>query len=91
MKHSLTGKKDADRILRNMVVGIDGIAQVQKGDEIVYWTGDFRDEVGIKPVGREAMRLEGYNRVRLFQKRIAESFSDDGVNIRVFEYTAVVR
>lgn len=90
MKHNLTSKKDADRILRNMVIGIDGIPQAQKGDEIIYWTGDFSDEVGLKPVGREAKKLEVLDRVILSQRKIASKMMDAGT-VNVYEYTAVVR
>jgi len=90
MIHNLTGKKDAERVLRNMVLGIDGISQVQQGDVIVYWTGDFSDEVGCKPVGREARRLGEFGRVRLVQRKVSDRMTDAGP-IGVFEYMAVVR
>ena len=44
---NITHIKDAGRVLRNMVMGIDGISQVKKGDQIVYWRGNYSDNVGV--------------------------------------------
>ena len=90
MKIDLVGKKDADRLLRNMVLGIDGIAQVSKGSVITYWTGDATDEVHQKKIGKAAWTLHENGFVELFQKKVGQRMTELGP-IGLFDYVAVVR
>jgi len=90
MKVSIVGSPQPDRVLKNMVLGIDGIAQQPKGSRIVYHIGNYDDMIGLKPVGRMASNLEKMGSVILVQKTISESMSDGGP-VRTFEYMAVMR
>lgn len=87
---NITHIKDAGRVLRNMVMGIDGISQVKKGDQIVYWRGNYSDNVGQKEVGRAAMALQQSGMVHLKQRIVGEEITEAGP-IRTFEYVAEVK
>jgi len=81
---NLTASKDPARVLRNAVMGIDGIQQAKPGTQIIYHTGKTwsLSEYGRK-VGAMARELADLGRVILCQRRV--NGSDD------FEWIAVVR
>lgn len=83
---NITTHKDPARVLRNMVLGIDGIPQVKKGTRIIYHEGDYNDNVGFTKVGFVARELSDLGRVHLCQKII-----DNSGDIRKFAYMAEVR
>ncbi len=85
----LVGKKDADRVFWNAVIGIDGIPQWPKGTVITYWTGNAMDEVNHRRVGAHAWRAYEAGRVRLFQKKVDTKMTDAGP-VHVFDYMAVI-
>ena len=87
---NLTGTKDAARILKNMVIGIDGIRQVNKGDQIIYWRGNYSDCVGQKEVGRVAMSMAQAGLAHLKQRIVGETMTESGA-IRTFDYVLEVR
>lgn len=76
--------KDPARLLRNAVMGIDGIQQVPSGTRIVYHTGKTwsLSESGRK-VGHVARDLAQLGRVILCQRKLPGT--DD------YEWLAVVR
>ena len=86
----ITKLKDPARVLRNMIVGIDGIRQAASGTSIVYHRGDFSANVNSKAVGKMAMDLAANGRCHLKQRIIGETMTDAGP-IRTFEYIAEVR
>lgn len=86
----ITKLKDPARVLRNMVVGIDGIRQADQGTDIVYHRGDFSDNVNRKAVGKMAMDLAQNGHCHLKQRVIGETMTDAGL-VRKFEYIAEVR
>lgn len=88
-RFDISANKDAARVLKNMVIGIDGIKQVNSGDRIVYWSGDASDYIGQKAVGRMAYDLAMAGDVRLFQNVISEKQTELGP-LRTFEYMAEV-
>ena len=86
----ITTHKDPARVLRNMIVGIDGIRQTERGTNIVYFRGDFSDNVNRKAVGKMAMDLATNGHCHLKQRIIGETMTDAGM-MRQFEYIAEVR
>lgn len=86
----LVGKKDADRIFWNAVIGIDGIPQWPAGTVITYWTGNAMDEVNHRRVGAQAWRAYQAGRVRLVQKKVGTEMTDMGP-VGMFDYMAVMR
>ena len=63
--------KDPARVLRNMVLGIDGIAQLPSGTRIVYHKGQtWSLSETARKVGDMARQLEELKRVILVQKKI---------------------
>ena len=81
---NLTDHKDPARVLRNAVLGIDGIAQATPGTRIVYHTGRTwsLSEYGRK-VGAMARELADLGRVILCQRKL--SGTDE------YEWLAVVK
>lgn len=75
--------KDPARVLKNMVLGIDGIAQVKAGTRIVYHKGQtWSLSENARKVGDMARQLEGLKRVILVQKKTGPD---------EYEWLAVVR
>lgn len=68
---NLIATKDADRVMRNMVLGIDGIAQVPPKTRIVYHEGPvFSLAESKSKVGAMARLLYEKGKVLLFQQRV---------------------
>ena len=80
---NIVGNKDAARVLKQAVLGIDGTNIPAKGTHVVYWSGMTwsLSEHGRK-VAEMARLLEKLNRVFLVQKKTAPER---------YEWIAVVR
>ncbi len=80
---NLSTSKDPARVLRNAVMGIDGIQQAKPGTRIVYHTGEMWSlSESARKVGAIARELADKERVILCQRRIGD---DD------YEWLAIVR
>lgn len=79
-KLSIIGKKDADRLLGNMIAGIDGIPQQKKGSWIAYHEGPTWSLPS--RIGKVARDLEQQRRAILVQKKVRDDW---------FVWYAVVR
>jgi len=67
---NITKSKDPARVLKNAVLGIDGIAQVPPGTMIVYHTGPVWSlSENARKVGEMARQLMSEKRVILYQLR----------------------
>ena len=84
---NISNHKDAARVLRNMVIGIDGIPQVKPGTRITYHEGGYNDNVGFTKVGFVARELSNLGLVHLCQKIIEKKDGD----IRKFAYMVEVK
>ncbi len=79
-KISIIGIKDPHRVLGNMIMGIDGIPQQEKGTWIAYHEGPTWSMPG--SIGAVARGLEQAKRAILVQKKIRDDW---------FVWYAVVR
>jgi len=81
---NISSAKDPARVLRNAVMGIDGIPQAKPGTSIIYHTGKTwsLSEYGRK-VGSMARELADLGRVILCQRKVKGT--DD------YEWIAVVK
>jgi hypothetical protein len=94
----ITAHKEPARVLRNAVMGIDGIAQLEPGTRIIYHRGPvFSLSDNARQLGKTARDLMSLGRVWLYQKKLPiryEPSKDDPevmVKVEDYEWIAEVR